>query len=324
MEKKVEKSKISIIVPVYNVKDQLERCLESIRNQSYKNFECILIDDGSTDGSDEICNLYAQKDKRFIVIHQKNAGLSVARNSAMEIANGEYVSFIDSDDYVLPLYLEKMIDVMESNECDIVKCDYFKGIYEDESVEPTVDVFSGRVFTEKLLTDRIGSQLWQYLYKRKLWKSIISPAGRYAQDMMILHRVTDRAKKVAVLSQKLYFYYIDRINSTSNSKDKKVKGAFDRAIAFKIRYEFAVDYNYSKCLNNLMIHTLDYFNNAETLKGKMKENNNSYSADEKELSRFLKDNKTERSVNKVGLKHAILGFILAYMPNYYSKVRGRK
>lgn len=324
MEKKIERKKVSIIVPVYNVKDQVERCLESILNQTYINFECILVDDGSTDGSGAICDLYAQKDKRFIVIHQKNAGLSVARNNAMKVVTGEYISFVDSDDYILPLYLEKMIDVMETNECDIVKCDYFKGIYEEENEKPAVNIFSGKEFTENLLTDRIGSQLWQYLYKRELWQGVISPAGRYAQDMMILHIVTNRAKKVGVSSQKLYFYYIDRGNSTSNSKNKKIKGAFDRAIAFKMRYEFAKNNNYSKCLDNLMIHVLNFYNNAETLKGRMKENYSNYSVDENVLCKFLKDNRAERSINKVGLKYAILGIVLAYAPQYYSKVRGRK
>lgn len=324
MEKKLDLKKVSLIVPVYNVKDQLLRCLDSIRGQSYKNFECILIDDGSTDGSGEICDQYVKKDQRFFVVHQKNAGLSVARNKAMNIASGEYVSFIDSDDYVLPLYLEKMVSVLERNGCDIVKCDYFKGVFEVDNTDPKLEIFSGRKFTEMLLTDQIGSQLWQYVYKRELWKEIVSPAGRYAQDMMILHIVTDRAKKVAVLSQKLYFYYIDRGNSTSNSPGKKVKGAFDRAIAFKMRYEFASENKYDSCLNELMVHVLDFFNNAETLKCRMNDKSNRYLSDEDELSKFLKKNRAGRTVSKVGVKHAILGTCLANAPVQYSKIRGRK
>ena len=159
MEKKIGEKKVSIIVPVYNVRDQLERCLDSIHNQTYTNFECILVDDGSTDGSAEICDIYDQNDDRFIVIHQKNAGLSTARNNAMNVASGEYISFIDSDDYVLPSYLENMIDVLEKNFCDIVKCDYFKGIYEDDHIDPQIEVFTGRDFTRMLLTDEMGSQL---------------------------------------------------------------------------------------------------------------------------------------------------------------------
>lgn len=325
MEKEVKESKVSIIVPVYNVKAQLERCLESIRNQTYSNFECFLVDDGSTDGSDQICDLYAQRDNRFIVIHQKNAGLSVARNNAMRQATGEYVSFVDSDDYVLPAYLEKMVSLLEKNDCDIAKCDYFKGVYvEEKDSTLEVDVYTGRKFTEMVLGDQIGSQLWQYIFKKELWKGITSPAGRYAQDMMILHIVTDRAKKVAVSSEKLYSYYIDRSNSTSNSKDKKVKGAFDRAIAFKTRYGFAMENNYSKCQTRLMIHVLNFFNNAETLKYKMKDNGCKYLTDENDLREFLKINRVGRSIGKVGLKHAILGTILAYAPDYYSKIRGRK
>ena len=315
---------MSIIVPVYNVKPQLKRCLDSIVNQTYKNFECFLVDDGSTDGCGEICDLYAKNDDRFVSIHQRNAGLSAARNNAMNLADGEYVSFIDSDDFVLPEYLENMVHVLESNDCDVVKCDYFKGKFEEDHSIPQINLFTGREFTEMLLTDQIGSQLWQYLFKMKLWKEIISPAGRYAQDMMILHIVTDRAKKVAVSSEKLYFYYIDRSDSTSNTPGKKVKGAFDRAIAFKIRYEFSIKNNYPQCLNKLMIHVLDFYNNAETLKQKECNNKRNYSDDESELSTFLKKNRAGRKIRKIGLKHAILGVCLAYCPDKYLKVRGKK
>ena len=325
MEKEIKEKKVSIIVPVYNVKAQLERCLDSIISQTYSNFECFLVDDGSTDGSDEICDLYAQRDKRFIVIHQKNGGLSVARNNAMRQAAGEYVSFVDSDDYILPAYLERMVTLLEKSSCDIATCYYFKGIYIDEkNITPQIAIYTGRKFTEMVLEDQTGSQLWQYIFKKELWKGIMSPVGRYAQDMMILHKVTDRAENVAVSSEKLYFYYIDRGNSTSNSKDKKVKGAFDRAIAFKARYGFAMENNYSKCQTRLMIHVLDFFNNAETLKYKMKDNGSKYLADENELREFLKTNRTGRSIGKVGFKHAILGTILAYAPDCYSKIRGRK
>ena len=319
----MNEKKISIIVPVYNVKEQLERCLDSISGQTYRNFECFLVDDGSTDGCGEICDFYAKKDDRFVVIHQKNAGLSVARNNAMNLVTGDYVSFIDSDDYVMPEYLENMVNLLQNNDCDIAKCDYFKGVFEKDCSMPQIDIFTGREFTERLLTDQIGSQLWQYLFKKDLWQGVVSPVGRYAQDMMILHIVTDRAKRIVVSTQKLYFYYIDRSNSTSNAPEKKVKGAFDRAIAFKVRYEFALKQNYIRCLNSLMVHVLDFYNNAETLKQKMR-NKNSYSNDQNELSKFLKRNKNGRKIKKIGIKHAILGFCLTYWTDLYSKIGGRR
>ena len=141
---------------------------------------------------------------------------------------------------------------------------------------------------------------------------------------MILHIVTNRANRIAVISQKLYFYYIDRINSTSNTPGKKVKGAFDRAIAFKRRYEFAIDEKYVQCLKGLMIHVLNFYNNAETLKKKMPDNKSNYSDDENELSTFLKKNKAGRTISRIGLKHAVLGICLAYFPDKYLKIRGRR
>ena len=324
MEKKIEDKKVSIIVPVYNVKNQLKRCLDSICTQTYKNFECILVDDGSTDGSDKICDLYAQGDSRFIVIHQKNAGLSVARNNAMKQATGEYISFIDSDDYVLPAYLEKLVRLLEKNDCDIAKCDYFKGVYVDEKdITPKIDILTGRRFTEMVLEDQIGSQLWQYLFKKELWKGIKSPVGRYAQDMMILHMVTNRARKIGVSSQKLYFYYINRGDNTSNLLSNRVKGAFDRAIAYMIRYEFARENMYENRLNDLMIQVLKFYNYAETLKYRISANKNDFSIDEKDLSCFLQQYKKERTMSKMGFKYSILGIVLAYAPDKYSKFRGK-
>lgn len=322
MEEKNTK-KVSIIVPVYNVVDQVERCLRSIQNQSYCNFECILVDDGSTDGSDTICEKITQEDSRFIVIHQKNSGLSTARNNAMAIAGGEYIAFIDSDDYVLTDYLKTMIELMEDCDCDIVKCDYHKGIIEVDNAQPSAQVVSGREFTESLLTDKIGSQLWQYLYKKELWEGIQSPDGRYAQDMMILHEVSNKARKVCISSQKLYFYYIDRSNSTSNAPTKKVKGAFDRAIAFMIRYEFSERNSYQNCLNTLMQHVLDFYNNAEVLKGRLGEDSGKYRSDEMKLSAFLRKNRNRRGVSNVGVKYSILGKCLTYFPKTYSNIRGK-
>lgn len=314
----MEKVKISIIVPVFNVQEQLKRCIDSILDQTYGDFECILVNDGSNDDSGFICDQYKKQDDRIKVIHQKNSGLSVARNNGIRFATGKYLSFIDSDDYILPNYLEKMVSLLEKNNCDIVKCDYFHGRIYREKNQDCVTIFSGKEFTEKLLKDQYGSQLWQYLFKIELWDNIVSPPGRYAQDMMILHIVTDRAAKIAVTTEKLYFYYQDRSNNTSNTPKNKVKGAFDRAIAFKIRCEFAADSVYQNCIPTLAIKLIDFYNNALVL---MKETSTSFENDIRLLSNYLKRNKEIWSVRKIGIKHHILGFILTYFPNQYNRLR---
>ena len=182
----MEQPILSIIVPAYNIEKYLKRCLDSILNQSYTNFECIVVNDGSIDGTKSICDEYADKDDRVIVIHQENGGLSVARNNAMKKARGKYISFIDGDDYIMETYCETLINLLEKNNADIAKCDYHKGILSDVE-DVRIEIVSGKKFTEDLIQDKIGSQLWQYVYKKELWNDIVSPKGRYAQDMMILH-----------------------------------------------------------------------------------------------------------------------------------------
>lgn len=312
---------ISIIVPVYNVQNYLGRCLDSIIQQTYENFECILVNDGSTDKSGEICDKIVKQDKRFIVIHQQNAGLSVARNNALSIAKGEYVSFVDSDDYILPQYLNSLLNAIISTDSDISKCNYFRGNLTEDNDTCDISVVNSKKFTRDILLDKVGSQLWQYMYKKSLWNGIVSPAGRYAQDMMILHKITNKAKRIAVINKKLYFYYIDRNDSTSNDSKKKVKGAFDRAIAFKNRYLFAKEQGYEDCCNKLMKNVMDFYNNALTLKKYM---DDLYLEDMKELSLFLKQELKFQQKNKeTGFKYILLGYLLGYSPNLYCKLKGK-
>jgi glycosyltransferase involved in cell wall biosynthesis len=113
---------ISIIVPVYKVEKFLSKCVDSILNQTYRNIEIILIDDGSPDNSPAICDEYAEKDNRIKVIHQRNAGLAGARNAGLAICRGEYIAFVDSDDYIEPNMMEAMLNAAVNNDCDIVRC----------------------------------------------------------------------------------------------------------------------------------------------------------------------------------------------------------
>ena len=120
-----EEKKISIAIPVYNTEKYLERCIYSILNQTYKNLEVICVDDGSTDLSGKILDRLSQEDSRLKILHKKNEGVSIARNLALLEAKGEYIGFIDSDDYVAPDYYEKLIDVLDNTTVDIVTCNYF-------------------------------------------------------------------------------------------------------------------------------------------------------------------------------------------------------
>ena len=316
----MEQPILSIIVPAYNIEKYLKRCLDSILNQSYTNFECIVVNDGSIDGTKSICDEYADKDDRVIVIHQENGGLSVARNNAMKKARGKYISFIDGDDYIMETYCETLINLLEKNNADIAKCDYHKGILSDVE-DVRIEIVSGKKFTEDLIQDKIGSQLWQYVYKKELWNDIVSPKGRYAQDMMILHEVTNKAKNIVVTNKKLYFYFIDRDDSTSNAGKKKVKGAFDRAIAFKERYIFARKNGYDGQCDFILNKVLEFYNNALTMK---KSNEKRFDSDMKILSTFLKENRYKDPRNNRSTKYRFLKLFLEYTPNLYCRMKGDK
>lgn len=129
---------ISVIVPIYNVEKYLARCVDSIVNQTYKNLEIILVDDGSPDRCPKMCDDYAEKDSRIKVVHKKNGGLSDARNAGMAVATGEYISFIDSDDYVSDDFFECLLDVMNKENSDIAECSVVK-LYEDGHLEQYTD-----------------------------------------------------------------------------------------------------------------------------------------------------------------------------------------
>lgn len=309
---------LSIIVPAYNIEKYLKRCLDSIINQSYKNFECIIVNDGSTDRTRTICDEYAKKDSRIIVIHQENGGLSVARNKAMKVVRGKYVSFVDGDDYIMKTYCETLINLLEDNDADVAKCDYYKGILTNEK-DVQVKVVSGKEFTKELIQDKVGSQLWQYIYKKDLWDDIVSPQGRYAQDMMILHEVTNKAKNIVITDEKLYFYFIDRNDSTSNAEKKKVKGAFDRSVAFMMRYQFAKKNGYTDQCDALLNKVIEFYNNALTLK---KMDDHKFDKDIITLSLFLKENGYQYPKSNKSIKRKVLKLILVYMPNFYCRLRG--
>lgn len=162
--------KISVIVPVYNVEPYLERCLDSIINNTYKNLEIICVDDGSTDGCGGILDRYAQADERFVVIHQENGGLSVARNSGMDVAKGEFIAFIDSDDWIHPQYFEILLSTQKKADYDLVIC----GFSRPTDIEPYEEYVLGEISGKELTLEGIyrnwqaKTYAWGKLYRREI------------------------------------------------------------------------------------------------------------------------------------------------------------
>lgn len=209
-------SLISIIVPVYNVKSFITVCIESIACQTYRNLEMILIDDGSTDNSGDICDEYALKDSRIKVIHKKNGGLSDARNVGIDLAQGDYIAFIDSDDFIYPEYFEYLYEMISKNNADMSSC---QPVLVDENGNTMSTPIAGKDYIkiitgqencmeEYVIGNKINTTAWGNLYKTSLFKEsgIRYPFGKYHEDVFTTYRIIDLCEKIVIGNRKLYAY----------------------------------------------------------------------------------------------------------------------
>ena len=221
---------VSVVIPVYNIREDVERCLKSVMQQTYQTLEIIVVDDGSDDGSGEICDELAQRDTRIKVIHQKNQGLSDARNVGIKKARGDFVATVDGDDAVQKDYVEKMIQRAETFRADIVICGY-------NEVIPEAKVVSGREAALQLLVGQENLEIvaWNKLYRRELFSGIEYPSGEKNEDSLTTYKLLARAKKVAYVSESLYIYntrtgsIMDRANASERlgQREKAAREAMD-------------------------------------------------------------------------------------------------
>lgn len=230
-------AKVSVIVPVYNVERYLEKCLDSIINQTYKNLDIILVDDGSPDGCGLICDNYAAKDNRITVIHQQNGGLSAARNAGIKASTGEYLSFIDSDDYVQSHFIERMVEICEQKEVDICICGFTSVENQLTAENTSVDVYSRHDIIMKLCQDGTGvyTVAWNKIYKRYIFDELRFMNGRIHEDEAIMHKLLWRSEKTAVIEDCLYFYRHNEQSITNSAFSVK---RLDAAIGYKERIVF--------------------------------------------------------------------------------------
>lgn len=243
---RTKRPQLSIIVPVYNVEKFLDKCLSSILSQTFTEFELILVDDGSTDGSGEICNRYAESDNRIHVIHKKNGGLSSARNQGIITARGEYIGFCDSDDWVEPdMYKELMSAALNEN-ADIAIC-RLQRITSQGNILDTIGytnycTLDNCTATKEILRDEpMPSYAVNKVYKRTLFKRIEYPLDRYFEDTATTYKLISRANKIAITPY-VGYNYLYNPDSLSNNKSidysKVVKREYDNALAFGERYMF--------------------------------------------------------------------------------------
>ena len=233
---------VSIVVPIYNVDQYLDRCLKSIVNQTYKNLEIILIDDGSTDNSGNLCDMWQKNDERILVIHKENGGLSDARNAGMKRLTGEYVCFIDSDDWVDTHYVELLYKALFETDSDISECDYLvtEGTIISDNTDYEICVKSRHEAMKLHIDNAMFKQVvWNKLYKRSMI-NINFLKGKYHEDVFWTYQIINNADKLCHISAKLY-YYFQRDNSIqgSNYSIKRldaVEGTKERAMFVKSHY----------------------------------------------------------------------------------------
>ena len=205
------KALISIIVPVYNVEEYLEKCVFSLITQTYKNLEIILIDDGSNDRSPKICDFLVKKDPRIVVIHQNNSGVSAARNTGIEASSGEFIAFIDGDDYISPYMMECLYRRIVSDQSDVAICGYRK--VDEEGHELSVAtipdmIVSGPQAIRMHYQDTAGIMVlpWDKLYHRKLFNDIRFPIGKRCEDEAVFYQILDLCERASILAEPYYSY----------------------------------------------------------------------------------------------------------------------
>lgn len=216
---------ISVIVAVYNIEDYVEQCIQSIIAQTFTDIEIILVDDGSTDSGGTICDRYGDLDHRIRVIHQKNSGLSAARNVGLDLAIGQWISFVDGDDFLDCRMLEKMHLAAEKDSSDLVMCGYYE-FRDDEhirTVDPSpqnadLDAFWGFAHSRRYI---LGCNVsWNKLYHRHLFDNLRFTTGILCEDANILYQLISRCRKISFVRKPLYYYRI-RQNSIMHSPYSK-------------------------------------------------------------------------------------------------------
>lgn len=224
---------VSVIVPVYNVKSYLEECFESICYQSYQNIEIILVDDGSTDGSGELCDDLATRDVRTVVLHKENGGLSDARNAGLRIAKGDWISFIDSDDYVSPVFIEVLLNAVLDTGCEIAAIPFGKPFKDGEKcnladalgpVAPAKPLASHSVQCLMLYQALDTGAQWRLYAKASLGIDPF-PVGLYYEDLASIYKIIHRVDKVAVVDSRELYAYRMRGNSIIRQNYSHLKGA---------------------------------------------------------------------------------------------------
>ena len=231
---------ISVIIPVYNVRQFLNEAVESVIGQSFTDWEMILVDDGSTDGCSEICDDFARSDSRIKVLHQENKGLSAARNAGLDNCKGDFIAFLDSDDAFLPDALSKSMEMMLKHDADMAEFNISvletSGKLADNTKEGTRGVYSAAegIYTKResmalLVEGKISTAVWNKLYKRRIWDGLRFPPGRNYEDLDIILQLREKSERMYFISDPLLVY---RIRQNSITMCRSLNNLRDHSASF--------------------------------------------------------------------------------------------
>lgn len=252
--------KVSIIVPIYNAEKFLDKCIQSIINQTYSNLEIILVNDGSTDKSLEICNKYKGIDRRIIVINKNNGGVSSARNKGLELASGNYIGFVDSDDFISEYMYEKMVKAMIQNNADVVECGYFTcdSNYKNiERHELTDSIINGEYQCSYMYLSNKNTTNYNVnkLYKKSLFDGLRYPNLKFSEDFWVNTKIFYKCKRKVTLNECFYYYVMNKqsaVRKEFNYNERK-----DTIIAAKDLYDFHSE-RYSELCPYLALYICKY------------------------------------------------------------------
>ncbi len=311
---------ISIIVPIYNVSKYLKRCLDSIIDQTYKDLEIILVNDGSTDNSGDICEDYAKKDYRIRVIHKENGGVSSARNVGLDVAKGEYIGFVDGDDVLDPKMYEVLILNAQKYDCDISCCQIatknidgsVNKLYDNESSLLNTEHLIENYFFDSFVKDTMYSQC-NKIFKKSSLADLRYENYSYCEDILFIFEVLIRSQKI-YYDRFVGYYYIHRNTSamTSSFSRKRldyISAARDIERICKSKYDLA----YSNARRWVYIHVLNTLREIYA-SGKLKELKEFYEKEKK----YLKGSKKE--MNGLSFKNKFDYFMLMHFPIYFKIV----
>lgn len=312
-----EQPLISVIVPVYNVEKYLKKCVNSITSQTYENLEILLVDDGSTDLSGQICNEFEKNDARIKVIHKKNGGLSDARNAGLDRAKGQYYAFIDSDDYIQDNTIEIMLNAVKKNKSEIAICNMIRFLEEGETLQfycPTDHevLYQGKQRYKTLNQPSVCNKL----FEAKLFEGIRFPKGKYYEDTFVYHEVLYRANNIVLTGTDSY-WYLSREDSIVG-QPQYTERYFDFIEAVYKRADFLLKHDVQPYAKEACLSLYAAIANAESNIEENTKTIEKFSIARKQYT--LAYNELMKTKNQIGIKQKLRLMLLKYFPKLHVKI----